>query len=88
MEKQKQATKEQKVYKKKWAQLIRKVFEVDPLECPVCGGEMKVISIIYKQDVVQKILEHLNLWEQDLSPPAYEGLMYEPYDDGYSLTLN
>ena len=35
-----------------------------------------------------KILEHLNLWEQDLSPPAEEGYIYEPYDDGYTLTLN
>ena len=85
---QKQATEEQKSYKKKWAQLIRKVFEVDPMECPVCGGEMKMISIIDKKDVIQKILEHLNLWEQDLSPPGYDGYIHEAYDDGYTLTLN
>ena len=77
---QKQTTEEQRHYKKKWAQLIRKVFEVDPLECPACGGKMRVISIIYEKDVIQKILEHLNLWEQDLSPPAEEGYIYEPYD--------
>ena len=88
MKKQKMPTEEQSSYKKKWAQLIRKVFEVDPLECPACGGEMKVVSVIYKDDVIQKILEHLHLWEQDLSPPAYDGLIYEPYDDGYSLELN
>jgi hypothetical protein len=46
---QKQATEEQKSYKKKWAQLIRQVFEVDPLECTSCGGEMKVISIYMKR---------------------------------------
>ncbi len=85
---QKQATEEQRHYKKKWAQLIRKVYEVDPLECPACGGKMSVISIIYEKDVIQKILEHLNLWEQDLPPPAEERYIYEPYDDGYSLTLN
>ncbi len=88
MGEQKQATEEQRHYKKKWAQLIRKVFEVNPLECPACGGEMKLISIIYEKDVIQKILEHLNLWEQDLPPPAGEGYIYEPYDDGYTLTLN
>lgn len=80
MKEQKEATEEQRTYKKKWAQLIRQVFEVDPMQCPVCGGKMKVISIIYKKDVVQKILEHLNLWEQDLSPPEYERWIYEPYD--------
>ncbi len=68
--------------------MIRKVFEADPLECPLCGGEMKVISIIYEKDVIQKILEHLNLWEQDLPPPEKDGYIYESYDDGYTLTLN
>ena len=63
------------------------MFEVDPLLCPACGGEMRVVSIIYKKDVIQKILEHLHLWEQDLSPPVY-GYWYEPYDDGYTLELN
>ncbi len=88
MKEQRVPTEEQCSYKKKWAQLIRKVFEVDPLLCPACGGEMKVVSIIYKDDVIQKILEHLHLWEQDLSPPENEGYWYEPYDDGYTLTLN
>ncbi len=50
------------------------------IHCPNCGGEMSVISIIYEKDVIQKILEHLNLWEQDLSPPAEEGYIHEPYD--------
>ena len=30
---------------KGWAEMIRKVFEVDPLLCPQCDGEMKVISL-------------------------------------------
>jgi hypothetical protein len=85
---QKQATEKQRSYKKKWAQLIRKVFEVDPLKCLACGGKMKVVSIIYKKGVIRKILEHLNLWEEDLPPPAEEGYIYEPYTDGYTLTLN
>ena len=29
-----------------WAMLIKRVYEVDPLECPHCSGEMKVISFI------------------------------------------
>ena len=27
-----------------WAILIKRVYEVDPLECPQCGGAMKIIS--------------------------------------------
>ena len=29
---------------KGWAEMIRKVCEVDPVICPKCGGEMKVIA--------------------------------------------
>ena len=29
-----------------WARLIRKVYEVDPLICPHCGGEMWFLAVI------------------------------------------
>ncbi len=29
-----------------WAKLIRRVYEVDPLLCPFCGAEMKVLAFI------------------------------------------
>ena len=28
-----------------WAELIRRVYEVDPLVCPRCGGEMRAIGL-------------------------------------------
>jgi hypothetical protein len=31
---------------KGWAEMIRKVYEVDPLGCPTCGGKMSIISFI------------------------------------------
>ena len=48
-----------------WAMLIKRVYEVDPLECPQCGGAMKVISFIERrqQDVIERILRHCGLWE-------------------------
>jgi hypothetical protein len=30
--------------RKRWAALIKQVYETDPLLCPKCGGEMKIIS--------------------------------------------
>jgi hypothetical protein len=27
-----------------WAKMIRKVYEVDPLACPECGAQMRVIA--------------------------------------------
>jgi len=29
-----------------WAMLIKRVYEVDPLSYPECGGQMKVVSFI------------------------------------------
>jgi len=42
-----------------WAQLIKRIYEVDPLVCPSCGGEMKVVAFITEHEVVDKILRHL-----------------------------
>jgi hypothetical protein len=35
-----------KEYRKNWARLIQKVYEIDPLTCPKCQGTMKVIGSI------------------------------------------
>jgi hypothetical protein len=45
--------------KRRWAELIRLVYEVDPLQCPRCGGEMRVIALIQEPAVIDKILRHL-----------------------------
>jgi hypothetical protein len=45
--------------RRRWAELIRLVYEVDPLECPRCGGEMRVIALIHEPAVIDKILRHL-----------------------------
>jgi len=37
---------EQKAARKRWANLIRHIDEVDPLVCPRCGGMLKIIALI------------------------------------------
>jgi hypothetical protein len=37
---------------------------VDPLSCPQCGHEMKIISLIHELDVIECTLRHLGLWKQ------------------------
>jgi hypothetical protein len=37
---------------KGWAEMIRKVYEVEPLLCPHCGGRMKVIVFLTAYAVV------------------------------------
>ncbi len=48
-----------------WAMLIKRIYEVDPLECAKCGGEMKIVSFIERaqKPVIERILRHCGLWE-------------------------
>ena len=46
-----------------WGRFLKKVFEVDPLLCPDCGGTMRLNAFIEKPHVVRAILEHLSLWD-------------------------
>ncbi len=50
---------------RRWAILIRRVYQADPLRCPRCGGTMKIISFIeaHQRSVIRKILQHCGLWQ-------------------------
>ncbi len=39
--------------------MIAKVYEINPLVCPQCGGDMKVVVVIMDSVEVEKILRHL-----------------------------
>jgi hypothetical protein len=36
--------------------LIKRVFEVDPLFCPECGGQMQVLSFIERPPAVPELV--------------------------------
>jgi hypothetical protein len=44
-----------------WAQLLKRVFELDVLACPRCGGRMRILCAINSQPAIQKILACLGL---------------------------
>jgi hypothetical protein len=50
-----------------WAELLKKVFEVDVLACPRCDGRLEVIAFISEEKVARRILEHLGMDAQ--APP-------------------
>jgi len=54
---------------KGWAAMIRKVYEVDPILCPKCGGQMKVIVFLMDFSVVNRIIGHLKLTFVAERPP-------------------
>ena len=45
--------------KRRWAELLRRILEVDPLACPRCGEEMRIVSFITEPKTIDRILEHL-----------------------------
>jgi len=51
----------------RWAQLLKRVFDIDIEKCPDCGGKVKIIAAIEDPAVKEKILTHLGL---DASPPT------------------
>ena len=42
-----------------WAALIARIYEVFPLICPMCGGQMRIIAFITFSADIHKILEHI-----------------------------
>jgi hypothetical protein len=44
-----------------WAVLIARIYEVFPLICPNCGGQMRIIAFITFSADIKKILEHIGV---------------------------
>ncbi len=44
-----------------WAELMQRVFKVDVLVCPHCGGPRKVLDLLTDPAVLDRILRHLEL---------------------------
>ncbi|PYS30938.1 MAG: IS91 family transposase [Acidobacteria bacterium] len=44
-----------------WAQLMKRVFAIDVLQCDRCGGVMRIIATIHPPDTTRKILDCLGL---------------------------
>jgi ribosomal protein S27E len=56
---------------KGWAEMMRKVYETDPLLCPKCSGQMRIISFIEEHKVIDKIINHLKLTFMAERPPPH-----------------
>jgi hypothetical protein len=59
-----------RTYRVPWAALLQKVFDVDVLACPQCGGRLRLIAFIAEPAVARKILDHLGL-DSTGPPPVH-----------------
>jgi hypothetical protein len=68
-----------RISRRGWAEMIRKVYEVNPLTCPRCQGEMRIIAFLTDFSVVDRIIHHLKLTFVAERPPpphiAYQELL-------------
>ena len=70
--------------RRRWAQLLARVYEVHPLRCPACHGEMRILAFLTDPAVVRPILRHLRIPEQPppirpaRGPPQTELLAVDP----------
>ena len=44
-----------------WAVLIARIYEVFPLLCPLCGGQMRIIAFIAHSADIRHILDHIGV---------------------------
>ena len=63
-----------------WAVLMARIYEVFPLLCPVCGGQMRIIAFITHSADIGHILEHIGA---QTKPPRITPARGPPlWDDG------
>ncbi|MEI7761565.1 MAG: transposase [Thermoleophilia bacterium] len=62
-----------------WAKLMARVGEEFPLECPGCGGDIRLIAFITDPGPIRKVLTHLG---EPLEPPPVSPARGPPTDWG------
>jgi hypothetical protein len=60
-----------------WAKLMARVGEEFPLECPACGGDIRLIAFITEPGPIRKTLSHLG---EPLEPPPISPARSPPTD--------
>jgi len=74
-----------------WAVLIARIYEVFPLLCPLCGGQMRLIAFITEGTQIRRILDHIGV-DSELphitparGPPLWDDCGYAQTDDGAQI---
>jgi hypothetical protein len=76
---------------KTWAALIKRVYEVDPLVCTKCGGQMKILAFLQQPKEIEAICNNLGIPKHRAPPPLVKtSASKEPtlsvFFDGWSTT--
>ena len=77
-----------------WAGLIARIYEVFPLMCPMCGGQMRLIAFITEGTQIRKILDHIGVDSEPphiapaRGPPLWDECGGAQMDDGAQIEPN
>jgi hypothetical protein len=67
-----------------WAVLIARIYELFPLMCPLCGGQMRFIAFITYSADIRQILEHIRV---ETEPPRITPARGPPLWDGCNAQM-
>jgi hypothetical protein len=72
-----------------WAALIARIYEVFPLLCPICGGQMRLIAFITEGVQIRKIGSHrCRLRAPTLALPTVHFGGDSPRNDAVARTMS
>ena len=59
-----------------WATCMKRVFELNPLECPKCGAQMKIKAFVQEQSEIQRLCKNLGVIPWRAPPPINRPLQH------------
>jgi hypothetical protein len=71
-----------------WAACIKKVFEINPLECPKCKSQMRIVAFLHDSHEISKIMQSLGIEKSRPPPPipdysSHDESMFRDYIPNY-----
>ena len=59
-----------------WAELMKRAFEIDVLQCPSCDGHLRLKALVVEAHNIERMLRHLG---EPLEPPKRSSARAPPY---------
>ncbi len=69
----KEKTGNSKVYRLSWAELLKRVFNIDSLKCSRCKQQMAFVTTICKREIIDKLLASIGIKKIKIKIPEYRG---------------
>ena len=80
--------------KSSWAACIKRIYEIDPLECPKCRAQMRIIAFIQDKHSIKDIMKAQGIPDFQAPPPipkfidAVEAIDELPSYDSFEPSLD